>query len=87
MDQLERFIQCRQIMDIIRSCGQGEVAVPVEALACSRFIGVTAKGGIFLVRVGVDGDSQHITAFIENILRAVPSVIVDIQNGDFPFCG
>ena len=32
------------------------------------------------MRVGVDGDRQHIRAFVEDILRAVAAVIVNVEH-------
>src|SRR5690348_18494653 len=57
------------------------------ALAGTRLVGMAKKIGIFLLRIGMQGDRQHIVALVKDLLRAVAMVIVDIEDGDAPGAG
>ncbi len=84
--QVEGLVERFQVGGIAAAYRQGEVAMIAQPGGISLLIGVTRKVGVFLCRVGVDGKGQHVGAVVEDLLRAVASMIVNVQNGDFAIC-
>ena len=62
--------------------GQGEVGGEGFAFAGAGFGGVAPEVGVLGVGVGVEGGEEDIAAVVEDVLRAVAVVVVDIKDGD-----
>jgi hypothetical protein len=61
---------------------QRQIQVVAMARAFAAFIGMAQIERVFVARIGVDGDEQHIVAVVEDALRAVAVVVVEIEDGD-----
>ena len=61
------------------------LATGINPPALAALIGETNITGIFVIRVSMDGNRQHISAVVENILRAIAAMIVNIQHSDGAF--
>src|SRR5580692_806405 len=61
-----------------------ERQVEVEALAsaAASLRGIAGEERIIIDRIGVDGNRQHVRAIVENLLRAVAVMGVDIEDRD-----
>ena len=58
-----------------------------QSAAEAGFIRKAGIVWILKVRVGMDGDGEHIIAFIEDILCAVARVLVHVEDRDFSDLG
>ena len=59
-----------------------QIDVEALALAFPALVGMAEEIGIFLHRVGVEVHHQHVAAGIEDLLRAVAVMIIDIEDRD-----
>src|SRR5690606_14295147 len=60
---------------------QREIGVAAFARAAARFIRVPEKVRVGLRGVPVEGGEEHVRALVEDLLRAVAVVIVDVEDG------
>src|SRR5690606_38333774 len=58
------------------------VDVEAFALALSLFVGMAEEEGIFGHGVAVKVENLHVTAPVEDLLRAIAVMVVDIEDGD-----
>ena len=50
--------------------------------ACAQFVQVAQKERVFGVRVSVDAGEEHIGPVVEDGLRAVAVVVIDVEHGN-----
>ena len=65
-----------------RPARERQVAVETHACACAALVRIAEIVGIFGVRIAVDAGELHIRALVEDGLRAVAVVVVDVEHGD-----
>ena len=81
-NSLECHVQCRGILVVGRAAWQRQVEVVTEAIAGAVLFRVAPEKRVKTQRVGVYRDREYIRAIIENVLRPVSMMNVDVQYCD-----
>src|SRR5690606_19185476 len=81
-DALERALERGLVLLLADRFRQRDVQVEAAAAALAALVLVAREVRIGRARMTVDRDGQHVGAVVEDVLRAVAVVIVDVEHGD-----
>ena len=80
-DGLQGLVEGCEILVVGGAGRQGEIAVAVDSETGACFSGAPPIEGVVVVRIGVQGDEEHLVGGVEDILGAVAVVEVDVEDG------
>ncbi len=83
-NSLDPLLQRVLVAGPLRAPVQRKIDVAAFAFASACLVGEAQHVRIFLVRVAMQRDEQRIAAVVEDLLRAVTVMVVDIENRDAP---
>ncbi len=81
-DRVGQPLHRRQERRVVRARRQHDVEVRALALAMAALVGVAGEEGVVVGRVGMAGGDENVAAPVEDGLRAVAVMGVEIEDGD-----
>lgn len=80
MDNAERLVKGWFVLGKGAAEREWEVTVKPSAIAVTALVGAAPIVWVVVVGIGVNGYIVHVTAAVEDLLCAVPVVVVDVEH-------